>query len=119
MVEYYCQNLPITRRKEMNNTKILIADENLSMRASLRDELKEQGFANIYEAQNGEEALAMIIGAEPEIVIIDVLLSKLDGIGVIRQARERLGEDAPTFIATSMVGNHNMLLEASSAGASM
>jgi two-component system response regulator (stage 0 sporulation protein A) len=89
------------------------------MRASLRDELKEQGFANIYEAQNGEEALAMIIGAEPEIVIIDVLLSKLDGIGVIRQARERLGEDAPTFIATSMVGNHNMLLEASSAGASM
>ena len=103
----------------MNNTKILIADENLSMRAILRDELKEQGFANIYEAQNGEEALAMIIGAEPEIVIIDVLLSKLDGIGVIRQARERLGEDAPTFIATSMVGNHNMLLEASSAGASM
>ncbi len=103
----------------MNNTKILIADENMSMRMTLRDELKEQGFANVYEAQNGEEALSMILGAEPEIVIIDVLLSKLDGIGVIRQARETLGEDAPTFIATSMVGNHNMLLEASSAGAAM
>ena len=103
----------------MNNTKILIADENLSMRTMLKDELREQGFANVYEAQNGEDALNMILNAELEVVIIDVLLSKLDGIGVIRQAREQLGEDAPAFIATSMVGNHNMLLEASSAGAAM
>lgn len=103
----------------MNNTKILIADENLSTRLNLKDELKEQGFANIYEAQNGEEALSMILAIEPDVVIIDVLLSKLDGIGVIRQVREKLLEDSPTFIATSMVGNHNMLLEATSAGASL
>ena len=103
----------------MNNTKILIADENVSIRVSLREELSEQGFSNINEAQNGEEALACILSLEPEVVIIDVLLSKLDGIGVIRQSREMLGEDAPAFIATSMVGNHNMLLEATSAGAAM
>ena len=103
----------------MNNTKILIADENSSMRGELRDELKEQGFANIYEAQNGEEALEMILNIAPDVVIIDVLLSKLDGIGVIRQARAELGEDTPTFIVTSMIGNTNMLLEANNAGASM
>ena len=103
----------------MNNTKILIADENLSSRAVLRDELKAQGYANIYEASNGEEALSMIGTVSPEIVLIDLLLSKLDGIGVIRQARKNLGEDAPIFIVMSMLGNHNMLLEASNAGASM
>lgn len=103
----------------MNSTKILIADESTSSRSELRDELKEQGFANIYEASNGEEALSMIMNVLPEVVIVDILLSKLDGIGVIRQARRALGEDAPIFIATSIVGNHNMLLEANNAGASM
>lgn len=103
----------------MNNTKILIADENSATRASLRDELAAQGYANIYEASDGEEALSTIETVQPEVAIVDVLLSKLDGIGVIRQARKRLGEDAPIFIVTSLLGNHNMLLEASNAGAAM
>ena len=103
----------------MNNTKILIADENQSSRAVLREELKGQGYANIYEASNGEEALNMITSVAPEIVLIDILLSKLDGIGVIRQVRKNLGEDAPILIVMSMVGNHNMLIEANNAGAAM
>lgn len=103
----------------MNSTKILIADENTSSRAMLRDELKAQGFANIYEATNGEEALSFINSIMPEIVLIDVLLSKLDGIGVIRQARALLGENAPQFIAMTSLTNHNMLVEANNAGASM
>ena len=103
----------------MNTTKILIADENSLSRSALRDELKSQGYANVYEALNGEEALTMISTILPDIVIIDVLLSKLDGIGVIRQVKRELAEDAPLFIVTSIVSNHNMLLEANNAGASM
>lgn len=103
----------------MNNTKILIADENQSARASLREELKAQGFANIYEAGNGEEALSVISTVMPDIVLIDVLLSKLDGIGVIRQAKKNLGEEAPLFIVTSIIGNQSMLIEANNAGASL
>lgn len=103
----------------MNNTKILIADENQATRASLREELKTQGYSSIYEAANGEEAVTMISAILPDVVIIDVLLSKLDGIGVIRQIKKELSEDAPVFIVTSIVSNHNMLLEANNAGASM
>ena len=103
----------------MNNTKILIADENAPSRIALRDELKAQGYSNIYEAANGEEAVVMINSLLPEIVLIDVLLSKLDGIGVIRQVRKQLSEDAPKFIAMTPLSNHNMLVEANNAGASM
>lgn len=103
----------------MNNTKILIADENAAFRATLKEELMEQGYSNIYEASNGEDAINMINTADPEVVLIDVLLSKLDGIGVIRQTRKNLGEDSPIFIVTSIVSNHNMLMEANNAGASM
>lgn len=103
----------------MNNTKILIADENNIARSGLRDELKAQGYCNIYEASNGEEAVAMISTVLPDVVLIDVLLSKLDGIGVIRQVKKELLEEAPIFIVMSIVSNHNMLLEANNAGASM
>ena len=103
----------------MNSTKILIADENTVMRTTLRDELKAQGYSSVFEATNGEEALSMIKTVLPDIVIIDVLLSKLDGIGVIRQVKKELLEDAPIFIVMSIVSNHNMLLEANNAGASM
>ena len=103
----------------MNTTKILIADEDQITRATLREELKEQGYANIYEAQNGEETINMIKTVLPDIVIVDVLLSKLDGIGVIRQSKKELEENSPIFIVTSIVSNHNMLLEANRAGASM
>ena len=103
----------------MNTTKILIADENNASRNSLRDELKSQGYVNVYEATNGEEAITMISTVLPNLVIIDVLLSKLDGIGVIRQVKRELSEEAPLFIVTSIVSNHNMLLEANNAGASM
>ena len=89
------------------------------MRSTLRDELKAQGYSSVYEAINGEEALSMIKTILPDIVIIDVLLSKLDGIGVIRQVKKELVEDAPIFIVMSIVSNHNMLLEANNAGASM
>lgn len=62
----------------MNNTKILIADENQTSRCLLKDELKELGYINVLEASNGEEALSLIENSLPDVVLIDVLLSKLD-----------------------------------------
>ena len=103
----------------MNNTKILIADENTSARVSLREEFKSRGYANIYEATNGEEALNMINSISPDVVLIDVLLSKLDGIGVIRQAKKSNLADLPVFIVMTLVTNQSMLVESINAGASM
>ena len=103
----------------MNNTKILIADENQTSRCLLKDELKELGYINVLEASNGEEALSLIENSLPDVVLIDVLLSKLDGIGVVRQVKRSMGADAPAFIVMSHVGNHNILIEANNAGASL
>lgn len=100
----------------MNNTKILIADESAASRSSLRDELQSRGYSNVYEAANGEEALDMIKTVSPDVVLIDVILSKLDGIGVIRQAKK--GE-RPVFIVMTLVTNQSMLVESINAGAAM
>ena len=102
-------------------TKILIADENAAQRQSLKNELIRYGYRNIEEAANGEEALVKIGRYHPDVAIIDIWLSKLDGIGVIRNCKSLkfAPDSAPSFIVVSMVSNQNIFMEASAAGADL
>lgn len=104
-----------------NNMKILIADENPSGRQALAGELRRYGFREIEEASNGEEALIKIGRFHPDVAILDVWLSKLDGIGVLRNCKSlHFGEDLPpAFIIVSMVSNQSIFMEAAHAGADL
>ncbi len=103
------------------NTKILIADENSEARASLRDELVRAGYRNVEEASNGEDALIKIGRGHPDIVLCDIWLSKIDGIGVLRNSKLLdFGHDKkPSFIILSMVSNPGIFVEATNAGAEL
>ncbi len=104
-----------------SSTKVLIADENSAQRQALRDTLARNGYRFIDEASNGEDALIKISRNHPDIVLIDVWLSKLDGIGVIRNTRSiDFGKDqSPAFVVLSMVSSQNIFMEATNAGAEM
>ncbi len=104
-----------------STTKILIADENAAQRQSLCNELIRAGYRNIEEASNGEEALIKIGRYHPDVAIIDVWLSKLDGIGVLRNCRSLnfAPDKKPAFIVVSMVSNQNVFIEAAHAGADL
>ena len=102
-------------------TKILIADENEVARQSLLTDLRRAGYTNIEAVTNGEDALIRIERFHPDIVIIDVCLSKLDGIGVLRNCKNiNFGVDkAPSFIVVSMVSNQSIFMQAANAGAEL
>ena len=102
-------------------TKILIADENAASRQSLMIELRRVGYSSIELAANGEDALKKIDQFHPDVAIIDVWLSGLDGIGVLRNSRKlNYGNDkAPAFIVVSMVSNQSVFMEAANAGADL
>lgn len=104
-----------------NTTKIIIADENAQMRKTMCDGLRRAGFGAVYEASNGEEALELISRVHPAVALVDVWLSKLDGIGVVRGARTMnfAPDSAPAFIVLSAVPNQNVFVEAMNAGAKM
>ena len=103
------------------NAKILIADENSQSRHSTKEALARKGYRYIEEAINGEEALIKISRNHPDIVIADVWLSKLDGIGLMRNCRgiSFSPDTPPAFIMASMVSNQNIFVDATNAGASM
>lgn len=103
------------------STKILIADENSEQRQILKENLMRAGYRTIEEAMNGEEALLKINRSHPDIVVIDIWLSKLDGIGVIRNCKSMnfAPDMPPAFIVVSMVSNPNIFVEATNAGADL
>ena len=104
----------------MDKTKrILIADESPEQRRALRENLQRAGFLSIEEATNGEEALMKIDKTTPDVVIVDLWLSRIDGIGVIRNARTlRFSSgEPPIFILVSLISNQNIFVEATNAGA--
>ena len=108
-------------RPETKNAKILVADEDARSRTQICDLLRRAGFRNIEEAVNGEEALIKIGRTHPDVAIVDVWLSKIDGIGVLRNsAALDFGQDKPTsFVVLSAVSNQIFFIEASSAGAEL
>lgn len=104
-----------------SNAKILIADENAAQRTQLRESLTRAGYRNVEEAVNGDDALHKIDRLHPDIAIIDIWLSKLDGIGVIRAAHnlDFRNDREPAYIITSPVSNQNMFIQAAGAGAQL
>lgn len=103
------------------STKILIADESPAARTLLREGLLREGYRQVEEASNGEDAFILINRIHPQVVILDVWLSKLDGIGILRNCKNlNWGQDKkPIFIMVSSVANQNLFIQANEAGADL
>jgi CheY-like chemotaxis protein len=66
---------------------VLVAEDNPVNRELLRELLEMRGYT-VAEACNGEEALAMVEQAPPDILLLDIGMPLLDGFGVVRKLRE-------------------------------
>ena len=82
--------------------KVLVADDEQAVRDSLKRSLRFNGY-EVCLAQDGEEALDMIRTEEPDLTILDVMMPKLDGLGVCRTLRSS-GYDRPVLMLTARDG---------------
>ena len=101
------------------NLNFLIADEVADVRRECRDNLVNHGYMNIEEAVNGEDAMNKILKSRPDIVILDIWLSKMETSQIIRnvKAMSFAPDSPPVFIVCSVVNNQNMFSEVTEAGA--
>jgi len=67
---------------------ILIVDDSASMRQLVTFALEDAGY-DVVQAVDGEDALSKASQSRAEMVITDLNMPKLDGIGLIRQLREK------------------------------
>ncbi len=79
--------------------KILVVDDEASIRRILETRLKMAGY-NVVTAEDGEEAVDLFNKTNPDIVILDVMMPKMDGYGVTREIRRV--SDVPIIILTAL-----------------
>ena len=100
--------------------KLAIADDNENMVRFLSDLVsREEEIDVVGTAGNGEEACEVIRTKEPDIVLLDIVMPKLDGLGVMdRTNRDKTIQKHPEFIVISAVGQENVTEDAFRLGAS-
>ena len=101
------------------NMKILVVDDFSTMRRIVRNLLKELGFANVHEAEDGVEGLNKLRGeGDFEFVVSDWNMPNMTGIDMLRAIRADANlKHLPVLMVTAEAKREN-IIEAAQAGAS-
>lgn len=82
---------------------VLIADDNRVFADSVAAYLKTQSdFLVVGCAYDGDEALGMILETKPDMVLLDIIMPKRDGLSILKRLREMRLDKTPTVIAISV-----------------
>jgi AmiR/NasT family two-component response regulator len=94
--------------------RVLIAEDEALIRLDLREMLQEEGYDVIGEAADGEQAVALAMDLNPDLVICDVKMPKMDGIAAAAQIADK--RIAPVVILTAF-SQRDLIERARDAGA--
>ncbi len=100
----------------VNDLKILICYDSLLSRKKLKDCVNSLNCSNVFEAADGEEAVSSFKENHPDIVFMDIIMPKKDGIEALKEILD-IDPDA-TVVMASSVGTQSYLNEAIRYGAS-
>ncbi|CAG0974612.1 two-component system, OmpR family, phosphate regulon sensor histidine kinase PhoR [Geobacteraceae bacterium] len=88
---------------------ILIIEDSPTQSAQLRHILETNGY-RVISAGNGKEALALIPGQKPSLIISDIIMPGLDGYELCRRIKEREDcRDIPVILLTSLSDPHDVI----------
>jgi len=105
---------PLSDTKQISPKRILIADDAASARDLVRAILGRSGY-ELFEAEDGEEALESATRLQPDLVILDLQMPKLDGCSVASRLRTMpLFERTPILALSAAISQieHARLIEA-------
>jgi two-component system chemotaxis response regulator CheY len=72
---------------QANAIRVLIVDDQQTMRSLIRTGLQQLGFKDFAEASDGEDGLRAVLARPPQLIISDFNMPKLDGLGLLRAIR--------------------------------
>jgi len=98
--------------------KVLVVDDQQTIRSLVRGGLQQLGFNNIVEAGDGEEGLMAMLGpVPPKLIISDFNMPKLDGLGLLRSVRAHEPIKNTAFIMLTGRADSDLVKRAAQFGA--
>lgn len=95
--------------------RILITDDALFMRVTLKNILTQHGYEVVGEAKDGVEAVDLYNKLQPDLVTMDITMPEMDGIEALKKIRAN--DDGAIIVMCTAMGQKNMVVEAIKAGA--
>jgi len=87
------------QEKVGENMNILVVDDEMLIRNVIKDYLENEGY-EIFEAENGLEAIRVFKEEKIDLIILDIMMPKMDGYETLKELR-KLGE-TPVIMLTAM-----------------
>ena len=92
--------------EKFTNKKILlieVVEDETSQRKALADKFSMEGFS-VFEAADGEEGLKIAVDHKPDIILLDILMPKLNGLDMLKKLRQssEWGKHVPVIILTNL-----------------
>ena len=98
--------------------KVLIADDNKDLCDILNEYLNRQENIEVVGiANDGVEAVELITNTSPDVIVLDIIMPHLDGLGVLEKINSLSLENYPKVIVLSAVGQDKITQKAISLGA--
>jgi two-component system chemotaxis response regulator CheY len=95
--------------------KIMLVDDAAFMRMMIKDTLTKNGFTEIVEAGNGEQAINTYTAEKPDLILMDITMPVMDGLEALKQLKE-IAPDVQVVMCSAM-GQETMVVEALKLGA--
>ncbi len=88
--------------KKINKTILIVEDEE-PMLMALSNKFKHEGFETI-EARDGEEGLDAALKQHPDLLLLDIIMPKMDGMTLMKEVRKnkKWGQDVPIIMLTNL-----------------
>lgn len=94
--------------------RILVVDDSLFARSILRGILNKNGYENVVEAIDGKEAVEVYEKEKPDLVLLDLIMEKMDGVEVLKQIMEE--DKNAQIIVVSAVGQETIVSQCMNLG---
>lgn len=100
----------------MENIKVLIVEDEEILLTALSEELKQQGFT-VIGAKDGVEGVEKAASEKPDLVLMDLVMPRLDGLGALKQIKSSPAtKDIPVMVLTNL-SDYDKISEALATGA--
>ncbi len=89
------------------NGKVLLVDDEAHIRKFVGILLRQLGGPRVIEASNGSEAIQKFLDEKPDLVLLDVNMPILDGLGALKEIM-RIDPEAVVIMLTSLTSRQNI-----------
>ena len=88
--------------EETTKKKVLVVDDNENLTTVLVDKLNLAGY-DVQGAMNGEEGLKKALEFRPEVILLDLVMPKMDGIEMLKKLRENEWGKEPKVVVLTLL----------------